>query len=121
MAAPNILTPTTLTAETLTYAVTDTLTACLSNAADSGEVLKINSIYCANITGSTAESITLTIYDGATDTHLASTISVPVNGTQMLSDRQTYFYLEEGISLRAQASATTSLELVISYEEFSDV
>ena len=116
MAAPNILTPTTLTAETLTYAVTDTLTACLSNAADSGEVLKINSIYCANITGSTAESITLTIYDGATDTHLASTISVPVNGTQVLANADAYLYLKEGWSLKAQASAATSLELVVSYE-----
>ena len=119
MAAPNLLSPTTIFGETVGYAVTDTLAVALTNATDSGKVFKINSIYCANITGSSAETITLTLFGGTTDTHLASAISVPVNGTQLLNGRDTYFYLEEGSSLRAQASATTSLELIITYEELS--
>jgi hypothetical protein len=37
----------------------------------------------------------------------------------VLSSRETYFYLEEGDSLQAVASAASDLELVIGYEEIS--
>ena len=116
MAAPNLTALTAITGKTTSYAVTDTLSALLTNSAISDVVYRIAAIRCANVTGSTAESITLTIYDGATDVHLASTISVPVNGTQVLANADAYLYLKEGWSLKAQASAATSLELVVSYE-----
>lgn len=119
MAAPNLKSPTTITGKTVGYAVTNTLATALTNGASSGKVLKINSVYCANIDGSNAADITLTHYNGATDFRLAYTITVPADATQILVARDAYIYLEEGQSLRAQASVNSRLELVIGYEEIS--
>ena len=119
MAAPNIKAPTTVTGKTARYAVTATIGAALSNAAASGKVLKINSIFCANVDGANSADISVSIYDGTTDRYIAKTIAVPADATQILSTKETYFYLEEGDSIRALASAAGDLELVIGYEEFA--
>jgi hypothetical protein len=119
MAAPNLKSPTTITGKTEGYAVTTTLAAALSNGAASGKVLKVNAVYCANVDGAVAADIDLTYYNGTTDSYLAKTITVPADATQVLVSREAYIYLEEGDSLRAKASATGDLELVISYEEIS--
>ena len=119
MAAPNIKAPTTVTGKTARYAVTASLGAALSNAASSGKVLKINSIFCANVDGATSADISVSIYDGVNDRYIGKTIPVPANATQILSTKETYFYLEEGDSIRAIASAAGDLELVIGYEDIS--
>ena len=119
MAAPNLKAPTSITGKTARYAVTTTLAAALSNAAASGKVLKINSIFCANVDGTVAADISVSIYDGTDDRYLAKTISVPADATQILSTKNTYFYLEEGDSLRAIASVDGDLELIIGYEEIA--
>lgn len=119
MAAPNLKAPTTILGRTARYAVTTSLAAALSNGAASGKVLKINSIFCANVDGAVAADISVSIFDGTTDRYIARTISVPADATQVLSTKETYFYLEEGDSIRALASAASDLELVIGYEEIS--
>jgi hypothetical protein len=55
----------------------------------------------------------------ATDRYLAKTITVPADATQIISTKETYFYLEEGDSIRAVANAASDLELVIGYEDIS--
>ena len=119
MAAPNLKSPTTITGRTARYAVTTSLAAALSNSAASGKALKINSIFCANVDGANAADISVSIYDGSTDRYLAKTITVPADATQIISTKETYFYLEEGDSIRALASAASDLELVIGYEDIS--
>jgi len=119
MTAPNLKSPTTITGKTARYAVTASLANALANSAASGKVLKINSIFCANVDGSSEADISVSIYDGTTDRYLAKTITVPANATQIISSKDTYFYLEEGDSIRALASAASDLELVIGYEEIS--
>lgn len=119
MAAPNLKSPTTITGKSVGYAVTTSLAAALSNGSSSNKLLKVNSVYCANIDGTNPADITLTHYNGTTDFRLAYTISVPADATQVLVARDAFIYLEEGQSLRAQASANSKLELVISYEEVS--
>ncbi len=119
MAAPNLKSPTTILGRTARYAVTTSLAAALANSAASGKVLKINSIFCANVDGVNTADISVSIYDGTTDRYIAKTISVPPDATQVLSTKETYFYLEEGDSIRAVASAASDLELVIGYEDIS--
>jgi hypothetical protein len=119
MAAPNLKSPTTILGRTARYAVTTSLANALANSAASGKVLKINSIFCANVDGTNAADISVSIYDGTTDRYLAKTISIPADATQILSAKDTYFYLEEGDSLRALASVNGDLELVIGYEEIA--
>lgn len=119
MAAPNLKSPVTITGKSDGYVVTTSLAAALTNSAASGKVLKINSVYCANVDGTNSADISLSYYNGTTDFYLAKTISVPADATQVLVTREAYIYLEEGDSLRAVASAASDLELVISYEEIS--
>ena len=119
MAAPNLTSPTTITGKTARYAVTTSLGAALSNTSSSNKVLKVNSIFCANVDGTNSADISVSIYDGSTDRYIAKTISVPADATKLLSTKDTYFYLEEGDSLRALASVSDDLELVIGYEEIS--
>jgi hypothetical protein len=119
MAAPNLKTPNTIVGKTVGYPVTTSMAAALSNAASSGKVLKINSVYCANVDGAAAADISLEHYNGSTGSAIGKTIAVPADATQVLVTREAYIYLEEGHSLRAQASAAGDLELVISYEDIS--
>lgn len=115
MAAPNLKSPTTITGKSVAYAPTTTIGAALSNAANSNQVLKVNSIFCASISAGGAD-ITVSRYDGTTDAYIAFTLAVPAKATQVLCSTQTYFYLEEGQSIRALASANSTLQLVIGYE-----
>ena len=117
MTAPNLKSPTTITGKTAGYAVTASLAAALTNSAASNKVFKINSIYCANVDGAASADVTLVYNDGTTGFDIAYQVTVPAKATQVLSSRETYFYLEEGDSLQAVASAAGDLELVIGYEE----
>jgi hypothetical protein len=119
MAAPNLKNPTTITGRTARYAVTTSLGNALANSAASGKVFKINSIFCANVDGDNPADISVSIYDGSTDRYLAKTIAVPADATQIISTKETYFYLEEGDSIRAVANEASDLELIIGYEDIS--
>jgi hypothetical protein len=119
MAAPNLKNPTTITGKTARYAVTARWPGTALAAAGTGKAFKINSIFCANVDGSVPADISVSIYNGTTDFYLAKTITVPADATQIISTKETYFYLEEGDSIRALASAVSDLELVIGYEDIS--
>ena len=118
MAAPNLKNPTTITGRTARYAVTASLAPALA-APGTGKTFKINSIFCANVDGTNPADITVSIYNGTTDHYIAFTITVPADATQIISTKETYFYLEEGDSIRASASAVSDLVLVIGYEDIS--
>jgi hypothetical protein len=119
MTAPNIKKPIAIKGKTVTYAVTQTLASALSNPASSNQVFKINSIFCANIDGVNAADISVSIDNGVNQGYIARLIPVPAMATQILTTKDTYFYLEEGCSIRAIASAAGDLDLVIGYEEIS--
>lgn len=119
MAAPNIKNPTTITGKTARYSPTTVIGAALTNAASSGKVLKINSIFCANINGTNSADISVSYYDGSVDEYIAYVITVPAKATQIISTKETYFYVEEGHGIRAIASANLYLQIIIGYEEIS--
>ena len=118
MALPNLKSPTAIYGKTARYAVTASLATALA-APGTGKTYKINSIFCANVDGENPADISVSIYNGTTDFYLAKTIAVPADATQIISTKDTYFYLEEGDSIRAIANAASDLELVIGYEEIS--
>lgn len=123
MAAPNLLSPTTINGKTVAVNLTSTsATSVLSNASSSGKVLKVNSLYVANTTG-TAASITINQYSaaalGGTAYPIASAILVPANATLVVIDKDAYVYLEENTSLGATAGTSNALQIVCSYEDIS--
>jgi hypothetical protein len=119
MTAPNLKNPTIITGKTARSDITTALVGILTNSSNSNKVLKINSIFCANVDGVNPADISVSIYNGTTDYYLAKTIAVPADATQVLSTKETYFYLEEGDSIRAVSSAVGDLNLVIGYEEIA--
>jgi hypothetical protein len=120
MAAPNIKSPTTIIGKTARVGITSTgVVGVLTNSGSSGKVLKINTIFAANVDGVNAANISISIYDGTTDVYVARTINVPADATQVISQKETYFYLEEGDSIRATASAANDIDIVIGYEDIS--
>ena len=119
MALPNLKNPTYIYGKTSRYAVTATLATALA-APGTGKTFKINSIFCCNVANPDAPvDISVSIYDGSTDRYLAKTIAVPADATQIISTKETYFYLEEGDSIRAVANAASGAQLIIGYEEIS--
>lgn len=116
MAAPNIVSPTTITLKSVgttvgTAAVT--ILTCPSNKA-----LKVSTVYAANVQGTNAVDVSCRLSVSGTTHAIASTISVPADATLIVVDRNAPVYLEEGNSLEALAS-TAALHIVASYEEIA--
>ena len=117
MAAPNIVSVATINGKTAVQAVTTSPAAIVANAASSGKVLKVNSLYIANIDGTNSATVNVDLYRGSTAYHLAKTITVAADSTLDLLSNS--IYLEEDDSLRLTASANSDLEAVCSYEDIS--
>lgn len=121
MPAPNIRNPANIIGKTSVSSSVSTASspplAYLSNGANSGKVFKINSIFAANKNGTNSSTISVSIFNGSSDTWIAYTINVPADATQVLSTKETYFYLEENCSIRAFAGNAAHIDLIISYEE----
>ena len=137
MAAPNIVNVTTITGVTTFHAGINTggdgvaitknpagVTTIVSNAAASGKVLKINSLIAAGVGNTTG--ITVDIYDKATATgaantvSIASTISVPTFSSVVIIGKENAIYLEEDRSLGVYCLPNAgSINVVVAYEEIS--
>jgi hypothetical protein len=131
MANPNIVNVTQIFGKTtyLTPAVNTPL-VLVPNAALSGKVFKINQITAANVDGSAAADVTVSIYtngavaqgsapSGGTAYPIASTISVPADTSVIIVDKNTSFYLEEGVSVIVTSGTASDITFTISYEEIN--
>lgn len=131
MAAPNILALNTATGKT-TYLTPSGTSAVvlLQNAASSNKVLKINQIVAANVNGTNAVNVTVSIYtnggvaqgsapSGGTAFPIASTISVPANASLIVADKTTGIYLEENSSIIVTSGTASGITYSISYEDLS--
>lgn len=121
MAAPNIVAVTSIYGKTQGLALTTSGAAILTNSAASGKVLKVNSLYIANIDGASAADVSITFEDASpnTDYLLANTIGVPADATLVIITKDAPIYLEEGDAISGLASANGDLVAIISYEEIS--
>ena len=128
MANPNIAALTTLTGNT-TYLTPSGTTAVvlLPNAASSNQVFRINQIVAANVDGTNAVDVTVSIYtngavaqgsapSGGTAFPLASTISVPADASLIVVDKTTAIYLMEGTSITVTSGTASGITYSISYE-----
>jgi len=129
MANPNIVSVSSIKGESVGFALTATTTTTLMTIA-SGRVVKINRITCANVDGTNAADLTLSItksnftpdgvsnFDTSGTFHLAKTVSVPADATLVVLD--TPIYMMESDILKGGANAASDLELFVSYESISD-
>jgi hypothetical protein len=116
MAAPNIVSLTTITGKTAVANVTTVSANVITNAAASGTVLKINNVILSNYTTATGNVL---INRAGTNYYLGGGIAIPPTSTLVLVGKDMAFYMEEGDVLQALASANSSVSLVASYEIIS--
>jgi len=123
MAAPNLVSPTTITGKTVSAAATTSGVSLLNNAAASGMCLKVNTVIASNVDGTNAASVTITRYSeddgGGTGYNWCKTVDVPADAAIIVIDKDSYMYLEENMSLYAVASADGDIEVHVGYEEIS--
>lgn len=93
------------------YAVTTSMAAFESNAANSGKVIHITNLMVANVDGVNAADISVELFNGTTGFAICKTVAVPADASQQVIGRNGEYFLLEGWSLRAQASAAGDLEL----------
>jgi hypothetical protein len=124
MANPNIVNLTALYGKTeMINLTTISATQVVSNASASGTVLKINSIYVANVDGTNSADITISMYSaaalGGTAYPIVSTVSIPADSSLVVVERNSGIYITEDRSIGATASAANDLMIICSYEEVS--
>ena len=129
MANPNIVNVATINGESVGFNLTATTTTTLLTVS-SNKILKINRITCANVDGTNAADLSISIvkanftsagvtdFDTSGTFFLAKTISVPADATLVVLD--TPIYLMEADVLKGGAGAASDLDLFISYEVLDD-
>ena len=129
MTAPNLKNPTTITGKTECVGIgTTAKVGILTNLESSNKVLKINSVFAANVHTTNmmvTVSIANTVGTGFT-TNLAKELIVVPQTTQVVSSKDTYFYLEEGQTMETilevsggtnNLLGTNGVDFTIGYEE----
>lgn len=116
MAAPNILSLTTITGKSAVLAVTTSPAAIVANSAGSGQVLRVGSLYVSNVDGTNACNVSVDVYRNSVAYRTHYLIAVPARTTLVAVAKDAPIYLEEGDSLRLTASANSDLEAVCTYE-----
>jgi len=122
MTAPNIAGINTITGKSVAVGLgTTAIVGILTNTANSTKVFKINTIRAANIDGVSSADISVgfSTVGAATTQYLARTITVPADASLVVVDKTSSFYLEENQRIIAQASATSKIDMFISYEDIS--
>ena len=129
MANPNIVSVTSIKGESVGFNLSATTTTTLMTVA-SNKVVKVNRITVANVDGTNAADVTVSItkanftpdgisnFDTSGTFFIAKTISVPADSTLVLLD--TPIYLMEGDVLKGGAGAASDLDLFVSYESIDD-
>lgn len=120
MAAPNILTATSVYGKTTGAALTQTIGAIL--ACPANKALKVNSIIVSNIDGTAAVDVSVYFNDSSAVARraIAYLVTVPAKSTLVVLSKDTPIYLEESDEIEAAASALSDAEIIISYEEIDD-
>ena len=124
MANPKISATSNIYANNSLVNLTDTsATQLVSNAASSGKVFLVDSIYVSNVDGSNACDITIEIFPNddntGTATKLVSTVSVPADAVLVPLLKDGTIALLEDRSIYATASAGNDLHVVTSWKEIS--
>ena len=124
MANPNIVSVTSILGNTTFLTPADTAAnVLLSNAASSGDVLKINQIVAANVNGTSAVDTTVAVNNAAagagTSFPVVSTVSVPADASIIVTDKTTAIYLMENQSIVVTSGTSSGISYTISYEAIS--
>jgi hypothetical protein len=127
MAAPNIVSVTTIRGKSNVANLTTTSSSVIVNDANSGKVFKVNTIIVSNVDGTNAGNVSVELFKfgaqnastglGNTTYAIANVVTVPAKSSLDILGKS--LYLEEGDHLKAKADANIRLHLITSFEEIS--
>lgn len=115
MAAPNLLSLTTVTALTAVQNVGTSATAIVTNSAASNKVFKITALYISNIDTTTTYKATVDLFRSSVAYPITYQVEIPATSTLDVISKN--LYLQEGDSLRLTADTASKLVATCSYEE----
>jgi len=119
MATPNLVNIATITPKNAMGSLSDTnRTTMIDVPAETA--VRIDTILLANIDGTNAADVTISVHNGTADFYIASTVTVPADSTLVVIGKDSPIYLEENQILRGGASANSDLHCIVSYEELDD-
>ena len=81
MANPNIVNTSTIVGNTGVAAVTNVITALVTNSAASSKVYKINCLIVSNIDSTNSATLTVDIYRSSTSYTIINQVVVPINSS----------------------------------------
>ena len=119
MANPNIVTVSTIQANTAVMTVTTTAANIISNPSASNKVYKINALTIANGNTSSTSNVTVNYQKAGVNYALAGNVIVPTSATLVVLSKDSGIYLLEGDALQCNATVATGLTAVLSFEEIS--
>ena len=125
MTNPNIVAVATINGNMLSAAVGTGSpdTQIVTNAASSGKIFKINSLYVANIDGTASVDVSVRMYSvaalGGTATAIASTVAVAADSTLVVITKDSAIYVLENQSMGIFASASGDAVFTCSWDEIS--
>lgn len=117
MAAPNLISATTITGKCVAAAVTAAGVVVASNPSNSGKCLKVNALYVSNVDGVDNATVDVQVVIAGSPTHITKTLNVPADATIDVISKT--LYLEENMAVKVVANTDGDLEAVCSYEEIS--
>jgi hypothetical protein len=120
MANPNLINASSIYGNT-NYLIpsTTSVTTWTALTPAAGTVNKIDNIVASNVTAATATvtvSINSAAAGGGTAYRLIYQLPVPVNGSVVVADKSTAFYLGEAQSIVVTVGTASAIELTASYE-----
>jgi len=122
MAAPNLANPSTIIGKTAVLSLASTTeTTLVTNAASSNKVFRIAHVTIAN-TGTATITATVRHYSaatGGTATSHGTTMPISPGSSLIVVGKENPVWLEEDRRITVQASGTTGLDVVCSYEDIS--
>lgn len=124
MANPNLASIGSITGAEAEGALTTSAATIVNNAAASGTLVKVVSLYVSNVDGTNSANVTINKYPqddiGGTARAIASTVAVAADSTVVIIDENSPVLLTEDTSIGGLASATGDLEYVVSYYIMSE-
>lgn len=121
MTAPNIVDVALIRGQSsLTTQIGTETQVLIFNAPNSSKVFKVNQIVVTNIDGTNSADATIDITKNNASYALINTVTVPADASLVALSKETAIYLEEGMAIRATASANDDLIVSCSYEEIGE-
>jgi hypothetical protein len=119
MAAPNVNSPTRVEFKSALLAATTASQTIVSCGAASDMAIRVVSLVAANIDGSNAADVTVTMSDGTATSSIVRTVTVPADATLVIASRENPIHLPEGWTLAGLASAASDIEFTTAHEEIT--